>query len=103
MPFEKRREKIYNMEGLSPGWRDVLGRYGIAPATIAVMFFVRALLIPLIGDDSPFLYYVPAVLLSAAFAGLGPGLLATALGLALGLRGAWDGSLPVSNIANAVF
>ena len=34
--------------------------------------------------DAPYLLFVPAVLVAAAIGGLGPGLLATALGVALG-------------------
>src|SRR5665647_2794684 len=41
----------------------------------------RALLAPILHDDSIFLYFVPTVLISAGIGGLGPGLLATALSL----------------------
>ena len=41
----------------------------------------RALLAPVLHGDTVFLYFVPAVLISAAVGGLGPGLLATALSL----------------------
>jgi len=57
-------------------------RYGIAPTAVALALAARALLAPALHDDTVFLYFVPAVLLSAGIGGLGPGLLATALSVA---------------------
>jgi two-component system sensor kinase FixL len=69
-------------------WRlrrqDVL-RYAIAPFAIALAFAARAALTPMLHDDSPYLFFIPAVLAAAGLGGLGPGLLATALGVMLGL------------------
>ena len=56
-------------------------RYGLAPTFVALALAVRALLVPILHDDSLFLYFVPAVLISAGVGGLGPGLLATALSI----------------------
>ena len=56
-------------------------RYGLAPTFVALALAVRALLVPIIHDDSLFLYFVPAVLISAGVGGLGPGLLATGLSI----------------------
>ena len=56
-------------------------RYGIAPPAVALALAARALLAPILHDDSIFLYFVPTVLISAGIGGLGPGLLATALSL----------------------
>src|SRR5690242_571256 len=56
-------------------------RYGVAPAVVAMALVARALLAPVLHGDTVFLYFVPAVLISAAVGGLGPGLLATALSL----------------------
>ena len=56
-------------------------RYGIAPTAVALALAARALLAPILHDDSIFLYFVPTVLISAGIGGLGPGLLATALSL----------------------
>lgn len=60
------------------GWAS---RYGIAPVVVALSLAARALLIPVLHSDTVFLYFVPAVLISAGLGGLGPGLLATALSL----------------------
>jgi two-component system sensor kinase FixL len=56
-------------------------RYGIAPTAVVLSLAVRALLLPILQDDTVYLYFVPAVLISAAVGGLGPGLLATVLSL----------------------
>jgi two-component system, LuxR family, sensor kinase FixL len=63
-------------------WRAALC-YGIATAAVALAFAARALLNPFLGDQSPFLLFVPAVLAASTVGGLGPGLLATGLSLAL--------------------
>jgi two-component system sensor kinase FixL len=64
---------------------DSVVRYGVAPAAIALAFAARYLLTPILQDDAPYLFFVPAVLVAAGVGGLGPGLLATALGALLGL------------------
>src|SRR5215469_2829920 len=60
-------------------------RYALAPAAVAVVFLARLALTPVLGDASPYLLFIPAVLLASGLGGLGPGLLATALSVALGL------------------
>ena len=64
---------------LERGWAL---RYGVAPCSVALALAVRALLTPVLHDDAIFYYFTPPVLISAAIGGLGPGLLATALGIA---------------------
>src|SRR5262245_9607634 len=70
------------------GWllrrQDTL-RYAIAPLTVAVAFVARLALAPILHEDSPYLFFVPAVLVAAGLGGLGPGLIATALSALLGL------------------
>src|SRR5258708_28869064 len=61
--------------------RQKVVRYGIAPAAVAVALVVRALLEPILRAQTPYLFFVPAVLIAAGAGGLGPGLLATALSL----------------------
>ena len=55
--------------------------YGLAPTTVVLALAARALLAPLLHVDTVFLYFMPAILVSAGIGGIGPGLLATALGL----------------------
>jgi two-component system sensor kinase FixL len=53
--------------------------YALVPAFIGASLVVRSLLLPLLHEQTSFLYFVPAVLLSAGIGGAGPGLLATVL------------------------
>ena len=53
--------------------------YGIAIASVAIAFVLRMLTAPFLLEHAPLLSFVAAILVSAAYGGLGPGLLATAL------------------------
>src|ERR1700758_749165 len=64
--------------------RDML-RYALAPFAVAIAFLARLALTPILGDASPYLLFVPAVLIAAGLGGLGPGVLATGLSVVLGL------------------
>src|SRR5215469_4012009 len=64
--------------------REVL-RYALAPFAVAIAFLARLALTPILGDASPYLLFVPAVLIAAGLGGLGPGVLATGLSVVLGL------------------
>jgi PAS domain S-box-containing protein len=55
-------------------------RYGIALASVAAAFLIRWALTPVLGDTVPYIQCFPAVMVSAWYGGLGPGLAATALG-----------------------
>ena len=59
-------------------------RYFVAIAATAVVFTVRFLLKSALGDVAPLLMFTLSVMASAWYGGLGPGLLATALGSLLG-------------------
>jgi two-component system sensor kinase FixL len=59
--------------------------YGIALLAVAVACGLRIALAPVLQDHSPYLLFVPAVLVAAGLGGWGPGLAATALGALLGL------------------
>jgi two-component system sensor kinase FixL len=59
-------------------------RYALAPFAVAIAFLARLALTPILGDASPYLLFVPAVLVAAGLGGLGPGLLATGLSVLLG-------------------
>jgi two-component system sensor kinase FixL len=52
---------------------------------VAIAFLARLALTPILGDVSPYLLFVPVVLIAAGLGGLGPGLLATGLSVVLGL------------------
>ncbi|MBA2714714.1 MAG: PAS domain S-box protein, partial [Rubrobacteraceae bacterium] len=61
-------------------FRDIALRYGMAALAVGLALGLKLLLDPLIADQSPFLLLAGAVVVGAWFGGLGPGLLATALG-----------------------
>src|SRR5262245_18817312 len=61
------------------GSRSPLLRYGVALMSATVAVLLRELLTPLWGHQIPFLTLYPAVMLSAWYGGLGPGLVTTAL------------------------
>ncbi len=56
--------------------------YGLAIAAVAAVVGCRLALRGVLGDAAPLLPFIPAVLLTAWYGGLGPGLLATALSAA---------------------
>jgi PAS domain S-box-containing protein len=61
--------------------RAFLLRYGFAVGSIALATWVRVLLDPVLGDQSPFPTLLFAVLLTAWYGGVGPALVAALLGL----------------------
>ena len=54
-------------------------RYGVAALVVAAAVLVKLLLDPLTTQDTPFLLILGAIMVSAWYGGLGPGLLATGL------------------------
>src|SRR3712207_629035 len=56
-------------------------RYAIATLAVVLIVALKLLLDPFITEQSPFLLLAAAVMVGAWFGGLGPGLLATALGV----------------------
>src|SRR5262249_35057434 len=55
------------------GWiseRHDLIRYALAPLAIVIALIVRVLLAPVLREDSPYLLFVPAVLVAAGLGGL---------------------------------
>ena len=59
--------------------------YALVLALVAVTFIARSLVAPTLGTQSLYLFLMPAVLIAGIVGGLGPGLLATFLCLALHL------------------
>jgi two-component system sensor kinase FixL len=93
-------EIIVKSENSPAAERGQILRYGVAPTAVALALAARALLAPILHDDTIFLYFVPAVLISAGIGGLGPGLLATALSLAAAIFVQTSASV-ISNTAMA--
>ena len=69
---------------LDLGMRNPWSRYALVIPIVALAFIIRAVLQPLIGNEALFLLFVPAVLAAATIGGLGPGIVATLLSLAVG-------------------
>ncbi len=80
-------------------WRNLLdpatapAHYWAAAGFVGVSLLLAFTLHPWLGDRGIFMLFVPAVLLAAGLGGLGPGLLATVLGVALGTLLAGDGKV----------
>jgi two-component system, LuxR family, sensor kinase FixL len=66
--------------------RSASARYAMAAGLVALAFGLRALLAPILQYDSPFLFFVPALLLASGFGGFGPGFAATILSVGLANR-----------------
>ena len=68
-----------------PFWRRIAWQYGVAIVAIAVGVAVKLAFDSVLPGEASYVLFVPAVLIASALGGWGPGLLATALGIALGL------------------
>jgi two-component system sensor kinase FixL len=66
-------------------WWQIAWPYGVAIMAIAAGLGVKLVFAPMLRGEASYILYVPAVLIASAVGGWGPGLLATALGLALSL------------------
>ncbi|MFZ1151225.1 MAG: PAS domain S-box protein, partial [Xanthobacteraceae bacterium] len=66
-------------------WRRLAWQYGVAILVVAAGLGVKLVFASALRGDASYVLFVPAVLIASALGGWGPGLLATALGLALGL------------------
>ena len=65
---------------MSRSHRPIWQRYGVALIISAAALALKLLLLPLVTHDEPAALFFAAVMISAVFGGLGPGLLATAIG-----------------------
>jgi two-component system sensor kinase FixL len=85
----------------SSGAAQATGYAVAVVASSAGLLLLRALE-PLVGDRSIFLFFVPAVVIASAYGGLGPGILATAMGIAGGIMvSAQSGPLAAGDVVNA--
>ena len=60
--------------------------YAAGFSLVAAAYLFRIALIPELGEQSPFLLFVPAVLVASGLGGFGPGLATTTLSAALALH-----------------
>ncbi len=66
-------------------WWRIAWPYGVAILAIAAGLGVKLVFASVLRGEASYILFVPAVLIASAVGGWGPGLLATVLGLALGL------------------
>jgi two-component system sensor kinase FixL len=59
-------------------------RYAIAIGLVGVAFTIRGMLGVWLFQESPYLYFIPAVVVASAFGGFGPGFLATIVSIGVG-------------------
>lgn len=59
--------------------QSVFVRYGIGVAAAGISLLIRILLIPLLGDQIPYITFFPAILVSAWFGGFGPAMATTGI------------------------
>ena len=82
---------------------DVVWPYGIAILAIALALGLKLALASELHGEASYLFFMPAILIASALGGWGPGLLAMALGLILGLYFVGDiRQIATSEIINAV-
>jgi two-component system, LuxR family, sensor kinase FixL len=83
-------------------WRGALA-YSLAVGCVAIAFAIQLIVFTTLREQSPFLFFSPAVLAAGALAGFGPGMVACGLGLVLGIGFFTEISgLSSSDIVNAV-
>ena len=85
-------ETTRDLQRLAPGallrsapWWQIAWPYGVAILGIAAAIVVKLIFASTLGGEASYILFVPAVLIASAAGGWGPGLLATAFGLAVGL------------------
>src|SRR5215472_8006469 len=66
-------------------WWQIAWPYGATIVAIAVALGLKLVFASVLSGEASYILFVPAVLIGSALGGVGPGLLATALGLALGV------------------
>ena len=84
-------DTIHRSQGYASGaplplalWRRSLWRYGIAILAVGLGVAVKLALASVLRGEASYIVLIPPVLIASAVGGWGPGLLATALGLAFG-------------------
>src|SRR5215475_14134385 len=93
--WRKLKAESWLLSRISPGYKlekkymsalpSKSSQYFVAIAATAVAFTARFVLEPALGDVAPLLVFTLSVVVAAWYGGLGPGLLATALGALLGI------------------
>jgi two-component system, LuxR family, sensor kinase FixL len=84
-------DTIHRSQSYVPGaalqlafWRRTAWQYAIAILAVALALALKLAFTSALTGEATYLLFIPAILIASALGGWGPGLLATALGLALG-------------------
>ncbi len=99
-PPEEGRIERYRRTLLDP--RTRAGHYWAALGAVVLLAMLAWGLHPWLQGRASFLIFIPGVLIAAGLGGIGPGLLATALSVVLGLLLTGNGALPAATILEAV-
>jgi two-component system sensor kinase FixL len=84
-------------------WRRILWPYGVSILGVVAGLALKLAFASVLRGEASYVLFVPAVLLASALGGWGPGLFATALGLALGLFFVADARpLATADVMNAL-
>src|SRR5436309_8067257 len=84
-------------------WRRILWPYAVSILGIVAGLALKLAFASVLRGEASYVLFVPAVLLASALGGWGPGLLATTLGLALGLFFVADARPPATaDVMNAL-
>ena len=78
-----------------------IARYVLAMAMVAGAFAARLCLVPLTGTDTPFVFFLAAIMVTSLLAGVGPGIFALLLSLPLGAH--WFVNRAGYPVSQAVF
>src|SRR5215211_246835 len=76
-------------------------KYAVSVAAVLAAFALRQMLFPAFEDQSPYLLFLPAVLLAAGMGGFWPGIVAVVLSLALTLPSAGFSDVTRADLASA--
>jgi two-component system sensor kinase FixL len=95
---EGRVERYWRMLADPHTWA---GHYWAAVGAVVLLAMLAWGLYPWLQGRASFLIFIPAVLIAAGFGGIGPGLLATALSVALGILLTSSGVLPAATVVEA--
>jgi two-component system sensor kinase FixL len=83
MPLSPLLNSVARSDGAATSTvKEQIYRYGLAVGVVAVAFLIRLLLSPIVGDESPHLVFVPAIIVAAWIGGFLPGIVATIASLA---------------------
>ena len=76
--------------------------YFLSIVFVGIAFLAQAAFTSLSGQNAPYLFFAPAILLAATFGGIGPGLVVTVLGLGFSLPLTMYPSLPAQELVGAI-